>query len=152
MPYRICKAIEMESGHILSKHPANCKFPHGHSRRVELVMEAAELDRNDMVCDFGVVTAAVGDFFDSLDHVMYVNTDDPMYATLKNAYGDRVIGFDREDPTTETIARRVFEKVREALAAYARQNGDKPYSLGANVRLVRVRVWETSHCWAEYGE
>ena len=35
--YRICKCIELESGHLLSKHPGNCQFPHGHTRSVELV-------------------------------------------------------------------------------------------------------------------
>lgn len=29
MPYRICKAIEVENGHMLSKHPDKCRFPHG---------------------------------------------------------------------------------------------------------------------------
>src|SRR5947209_8102903 len=35
MAFRICKTIEIENGHMLSKHPDKCRFPHGHSRRVE---------------------------------------------------------------------------------------------------------------------
>ena len=38
MVYRICKSIELESGHLLSKHPGNCKFPHGHTRSVEMTV------------------------------------------------------------------------------------------------------------------
>ena len=49
MPYRICKTIEIENGHMLSKHPDKCRFPHGHTRRVELVLEADDLDENGMV-------------------------------------------------------------------------------------------------------
>lgn len=55
MPYRICRIFEIENGHILSKHPEKCRFPHGHTRRVEIVFEADDLDANDMVCDFKVL-------------------------------------------------------------------------------------------------
>ncbi len=151
MPYRICKMIEVESGHMLSKHPGRCKVPHGHSRRVELVLESGQLDANDMVCDFGVVKTALKDFLDSFDHAMCINTDDPMYQTLKQAYGVQVIPFSHQDPTTEVMAAMIFEKVRRSLAEYA-QAETKPFPLSENVRLVRVRVWETSTAWAEYGE
>ena len=41
MPFRIGKSFVIESGHLLSKHPGKCRFPHGHSRRVEVVLAAA---------------------------------------------------------------------------------------------------------------
>ena len=40
MPYRICKTLEIENGHMLTHHPDKCRFPHGHSRKVD------RLDRN----------------------------------------------------------------------------------------------------------
>ena len=55
MPYRICKSLEIENGHMLTKHPDKCRFPHGHTRRVEFVIEADELDENQMVCDFKII-------------------------------------------------------------------------------------------------
>lgn len=55
MPYRICKTFEIENGHMLSKHPDKCRFPHGHTRKVEFTLEADALDPNEMVCDFKVV-------------------------------------------------------------------------------------------------
>jgi 6-pyruvoyltetrahydropterin/6-carboxytetrahydropterin synthase len=151
MPYRICKTIEVENGHMLSKHPGPCKFPHGHSRQVELVLEADKLDKNDMVCDFGVIKTALKDFLDTFDHSMCINTDDPMFKTLKEAYGDRIIPFKKTDPTTEVVARMIFDKVRASLAEYAKRK-DKPFPFSKSVRLVNVRVWETSTSWAEYGE
>ena len=54
------KSIEVESGHQLSKHPDKCQFPHGHSRKVEIELEADELDANDMVCDFKIVKETRG--------------------------------------------------------------------------------------------
>lgn len=150
MPYRICKTIEIESGHMLSKHRDNCRYPHGHSRRVELVLESDALDGKDMVCDFSVIEIALKDFLDSLDHAMCINTEDPMYRVFKEAYGERVIGFDGTDPTTEVVARMIFHKVQEHLSRYAGRE-DQPYPLSGRVRLIRARVWETSTSWAEYG-
>lgn len=151
MPYRICKTIEIESGHMLSKHHENCKYPHGHSRQVELILESDELDANDMVCDFSVLKIALKGFLDSLDHAMCINTKDPMYKPFKETYGDRVIGFDDTDPTTEVIAKMIFDKVSESLNRYGNKKG-RPYRLAKGVRLVRARVWETSTSWAEYGQ
>ena len=47
---------------MLSKHPDLCKFPHGHSRKVEFVLEADELDGNEMVCDFKSLKEAMSVF------------------------------------------------------------------------------------------
>ncbi len=151
MPYRICKTIEIESGHMLSKHHENCKYPHGHSRRVDLILESDELDANDMVCDFSVLKIALKGFLDSLDHAMCINTNDPMYRAFKQSYGDRVIGFNDTDPTTEVIAKMIFDKVQDSLNQYADEK-EQPYPLAKGVRLVRARVWETSTSWAEYGK
>ncbi|NQU38436.1 MAG: 6-carboxytetrahydropterin synthase [Lentisphaerae bacterium] len=149
MPYRICKIIEVESGHMLSKHPANCKFPHGHSRRVEMVLEADELDCNDMVCDYFAVKNALVTFLDSFDHAMCMNSDDAMYPVFKEAYGERIIEFKGEDPTTEAMARMIFDRVKALLADYAtRSEGE--YVIAPSVRLVRIRLWETASSWAEY--
>lgn len=149
MPYRICKTLEIENGHLLSRHPDKCRFPHGHSRKVEIVLRAVELDANGMVCDFKAVKLAVGEWLDTFDHSLCMNTDDPMYPALKAAYGERVIGFDATEPTTEVLARTFFNRIRELLRAYA-DLPDASYKLGQNVRLERVRVWETSSSWAEY--
>ena len=72
--FRISKSLEIENGHMLSKHPDKCRFPHGHSRRVEFVLEAEELDGNEMVCDFKIIKQAVGDWLDGLDHAICMNT------------------------------------------------------------------------------
>ena len=149
MPYRICKTIEIENGHMLSLHPDKCRFPHGHTRRVEFVLEAEDLDANGMVCDFKVVKDAVGEYVDSFDHALCMNTDDPMYGTFKGAYGDRVIGFTATEPTTEVLAKVIFDECVQRLEQY-RDQPQSRYVLRKGVRLLRIRVWETSSSWAEY--
>ncbi len=149
MSYRVCKTIEIENGHMLSKHPDKCRFPHGHTRRVEFVLEANDLDTNGMVCDFKVIKDAVGEYVDSFDHALCINTEDPMYETLKNAYGERVIEFKATEPTTEVLAKAIFDECTARLEQY-RMAESKRYTLRDKVSLVKVRVWETSSSWAEY--
>ena len=149
MSYRICKTIEIENGHMLSQHPDKCRFPHGHSRKVEIILEASDLDEHGMICDFKIVKEAVGEFLDGFDHAMCMNTEDPMFETMKKAYGDHVIGFAGTEPTTEVLAKTFFDAICDKLEAY--QSLPSPrYILRDRVRLRRVRVWETSSSWAEY--
>ena len=151
MPFRICKTLEIENGHMLTHHPDKCRFPHGHSRRVEIILEADSLDAHGMVCDFKIVKDAVGEFLDSYDHALCMNTQDPMFQTLKEAYGERVIAFEDTEPTTEVLAKTFFDHIAAAMANYA-QRTDTRYKLRPEVRLVRVRVGETSSSWAERAE
>lgn len=149
MPFRICKSLEVENGHMLTKHPDKCRFPHGHTRKVEFVIEADELDDNQMVCDFKIIKEVIGEWLDQFDHALCINTDDPAYEEFKARYGDRVIGFPSQDPTTELMARTIFDHTEKALVGYAKRE-DTRYRLASDVSLISVRVWETSSSWAEY--
>jgi 6-pyruvoyltetrahydropterin/6-carboxytetrahydropterin synthase len=141
MPFRICKTFEIESGHLLTKHPDKCRFPHGHSRTVEVVLAADRLDANDMVCDFQTVKSALAAFLETWDHALCVNTTDPNFEFYRRTYGERVIPFARTDPTSEVMAKTVCDELQRQLAAMG---------LPPAVRIERVRVTETSTCWAEY--
>lgn len=151
MPFRICKSFEVENGHMLSKHPDKCRFPHGHTRKVECVLIADALDSNEMVCDFKLIKELVGAFLDRYDHALCMNTKDPMYDVLRSAYGDRVIGFENADPTTELLARTIFLFLQSRMREHV-ESVQGGYHLRAGVKLEKVRVWETSSSWAEYCE
>ena len=151
MPFRICKSFEFESGHALSKHPDRCRFPHGHSRTVEVILASDSLDGNDMVCDFMVIKRALVDFIDRWDHALCLNTDDTNFAFLKKAYGRRVVPFVRKDPTSEIMAKAVFDELKRKLIGRtpaSRKTGTLP----PGVRIERVRLTETRSSWAEYYE
>lgn len=154
MRYRVCKAFEFEGGHMLSKHAGRCRYPHGHSRRVEVVVSSETLDEQDMVCDFKALKLAVGGLIDEFDHAMAVNAGDPALGMLRESgLGERVVEFEGEDPTTEVIARRIYEGVaaivREGRAV--RDEDGVSYALRAGIVIERVRVSETPSTWAEYG-
>jgi 6-pyruvoyltetrahydropterin/6-carboxytetrahydropterin synthase len=149
MPYRIAKIFEIESGHLLSKHPGKCRFPHGHSRKIEVVLAADALDANDMVCDFKAVKLILEDFLGRWDHALAINTADPQFAQLQQTYGERVVAFRNTDPTTEVMAKAIFDELARRLVAPADSGA---YAIGTNVRVERIRVTETSSSWAEYSE
>lgn len=141
MPYRICKSFTVENGHLLTKHTGKCRFPHGHSRRIEVTLEADRLDANDMVCDFKRVKLLIQDFIETFDHAMCLNTADPHYAFYRKTY-ERVVPFEGVDPTSEQMAKMIFERVTQALRE---QPG------GMSEIIVRsVRIHETETSWAEY--
>lgn len=149
MPFRIAKTLVVESGHLLTKHPGACRFPHGHSRTVEVVLTSDTLDPRDMVCDFKAIKHLLSEIVTRYDHSLSLNTADPHYAALSATYGERIIPFENTDPTTETLARTIFQTLRTHLAAPAL---DPLYPIPAGVRLERVRVTETASSWAEYWE
>jgi 6-pyruvoyltetrahydropterin/6-carboxytetrahydropterin synthase len=152
MPYRICKAFEVESGHMLSKHPGRCRYPHGHSRRIEIIVAADTLDQNDMVCDFKALKLALNDFIDRLDHALAINSKDELAKTLSATEGARVVIFENTDPTTEVLAKSIYDYLEAQIASedqFTDPDGTH-YSLRHDLRVERVRVGETSSSWAEY--
>lgn len=151
MPYRVCKSFEIESGHMLSKHAGLCRFPHGHSRRVEVVLAADALDAQDMVCDFKTLKLALAPFLARFDHAMLINSADPMAAAFAPVK-ERVIALEGVDPTTEVLAERIYRFLESELRAgrtYRDERGLE-YRFGSGVRVERVRVTETSSSWAEF--
>ncbi|MEI8079065.1 MAG: 6-carboxytetrahydropterin synthase [bacterium] len=140
MAYRVCKTLEIESAHLLSHHPAFCRFPHGHTRKVEVVLEADHLDANGMVCDFKDIKAAIQRAVEIYDHALCMNDTDPNFKKLQKIYGDRVVAFSGE-PTSERMAEVIFAAVARDLRRLFKKSG---------ARLAKVRVWETSSSWAEF--
>jgi 6-pyruvoyltetrahydropterin/6-carboxytetrahydropterin synthase len=149
MPFRIAKTLVVESGHLLTKHPGACRFPHGHSRSIEVVLASDSLDGRDMVCDFKAIKHLLSAIVARYDHSLSLNTADANYPALRTTYGDRVIPFEGVDPTTETLARTIFQELRTHLSL---PPADPLYPIPAGVRLERVRVSETASNWAEYWE
>jgi len=149
--FRIAKTFEVEYGHRLSKHPEKCRFPHGHSLRIEVVVRGRQLDDHDMVCDYKALKMLVVDVVERLDHAMALNSKDPELDGL-SAIGDRVLLFDDCDPTTEVLARWIYEQLAGRLAAdgAVRSSSGTSYEIPEGLELERVRVWETRTSWGEY--
>ncbi len=133
---RITRRLEWDSGHRVLGHEGKCKFLHGHRYVAEVTVEAAKLDKMDRVVDFGVVKQVVGGWVDEhWDHRMLLNSADPMVETL---LAEKPYIFKQCNPTAEIIAKELFLLSISLLGGY--------------LDVVRVRVYETPNCWAEYPE
>jgi 6-pyruvoyltetrahydropterin/6-carboxytetrahydropterin synthase len=149
--FRIAKTFEVEYGHRLCKHPEKCRFPHGHSLRIEIVARGRELDQNDMVCDYKALKVLVTEVVGRLDHAMALNSEDPHLDAFR-AVGERMLLFEGQDPTTEVLAKWIYDGVAARLASAESVTSDAgvAYPVPRDLELERVRVWETRTSWAEY--
>ena len=149
--FRIAKSFEVEYGHRLSKHPEKCRFPHGHSLRIEIVVRGRQLDRHDMLCDYKALKTLVEDLVERLDHAMAFNSEDPCREGFGEA-GERILLFEAADPTTEVLARWLYEGISARLDGkrVVETSAGTRYELPAGLELERIRIWETSTSWAEY--
>lgn len=149
--YRICKTFEFESGHTLSKSQDLCHFPHGHSRRVEVVLLAESLDENDMVCNFRWLKLALQDILSDLDHAMCINQADERLSSFQKIAAKLKI-IPGHDPTSEVLAKHIFEQLQAKLLSRLELTSPQgqTYRIPQAVRLQRVRLWETSSSWAEF--
>ncbi len=132
--HRITKMIDFCYGHRLLNYEGKCRYLHGHNGRIEVDIEAKELDRLGMVLDFGVVKDVVRTWVDNnLDHRMLLCKHDP-YVPLLKAQGEPLFLMD-ENPTAENIAKVIFQQ--------ASQSG---------LKISELRLWETPSSFAAYRE
>ncbi|RKZ37098.1 MAG: 6-carboxytetrahydropterin synthase QueD [Gammaproteobacteria bacterium] len=121
--YILKVATEFSSAHTLRDYPGPCNRFHGHNWKVEVEVEASELDEAGMGLDFKDIRKAAKDAAATLDH-RYLNDVPP---------------FDKQNPTAENIAAHLFRGVADAL------NDDR-------VRVRSVTLWETERACARYSE
>jgi 6-pyruvoyltetrahydropterin/6-carboxytetrahydropterin synthase len=118
--------------HRLLDYDGMCAHPHGHNAVAELEIQSGELERRNMVMDFGDIKRAMKTWIDrQLDHKMILRADDPLTPILEGL-GEPVFKLE-SNPTAERIARLIFEVAREQ-----------------GLPVSRVTVWETPDSWATY--
>ena len=118
---KIGKSFTFHAAHRLPRHNGKCRRLHGHTYKVEVVLEGELSDLPDssegMVLDFGELSA-------TMKHIDEVNT-------LDHGYLNDVL----DVPTAENLACFLLEELM-ALRKYE----DLVHS---------VKVWETDSSWAQ---
>lgn len=132
---RIAKDFHWEMGHRLPFHAGACRNLHGHSYRMQVVVEGT-LDANGMVLDYFDLKEIVQPLVDRLDH-----------AFLCDANDSEMLGFFERNPlkyvvvpfttTAENLAGWFAVQIAELLASYP------------NVLSIDVRIHETERSYAE---
>ena len=92
--YELSVKSDFASAHFLRGYEGKCKTLHGHTWKVELVIESDKLVKIGMVADFAVVKKQLRDFLEELDHV-HLN-DLPYFKEI--------------NPTTENLAKYIFDE------------------------------------------
>lgn len=139
------RRIQFCAGHRLLGHESKCAHLHGHNY-VALVEAEAErgLDGVGRVVDFSVLKERVGGWIDAAwDHGFIYNAEDETTERLlvdaahHNARGQKRFALPY-NPTAENMARYLGEVVCPAVLD------------GLGVAVVRVELWETENCKAEW--
>lgn len=129
----ITRRLEFDAGHRLLRHEGQCRNIHGHRYVVEVTVAADSLDAVGRVVDFSVIKQRIGGWLTKhWDHAMVVEESDPLLEWLDaHAMKRAVLPF---APTAENMARVLLDLAK---------------SLLPELRVVRVRVFETPNCWAD---
>lgn len=142
---QITRRLEFDAGHRIPDHQSQCRHLHGHRYAIEITLsgrtiEAAGDPANGMVMDFSEVkTLALRHLVDAWDHAFLAWREDRAIVDfLAGLPGHKTVLLDRV-PTAENLARIAFA----TLDAVYRD------SYGNQLRLERVRLYETPNCWAD---
>lgn len=142
---QIRKLFKFENAHIVRNCSSNrCKFSiHGHSYKVELILQANYLDNGQMVYDFGLLKSAIKDIIDSFDHaICFWQKDDPQYISACKQFSARWVSLP-VSPSAEQFSRVIFFWASQILAQTQMQNGEK------DVTVHSVIVHETDTGYAQ---
>ena len=119
--YELKIVTDFSAAHNLRNFRGKCEALHGHNWKVEVVVSGTGLDDSGVVLDFAEVKAATRDVMSEIDH----------------CYLNELPFFTRHNPSSENIARFIFERLQDKL------NNDR-------VRVSRVSAWESQDACATY--
>jgi len=141
----IRKLFKFENAHIVR----NCSTRrcsenlHGHSYKVEVLLESNYLDHGQMVYDFGLMKLSIKELIDAFDHAVTLwSGDDPAYLDAMKSYSNRWIELP-VSPSAEQFCRVIYLMVERVLLSTSMQNGER------NVTLHSIIVHETETGYAQ---
>lgn len=141
----IRKLFRFENAHIVRGCSSErcARSLHGHSYRVELLLEAHALDRGQMVYDFGLLKGDVRSLIDAFDHAITLwSGDDDEYLDAMRRHSARWVLIP-VSPSVEQFSRLFFRLADAALSLTDMRNGEE------GVRLHSVIVHETDTGYAQ---
>ena len=143
--YAIDLTHNFETAHRLSHEdsPTKCRSIHGHSWWVKATIEGAGLDDRGMLVEFGAFKSAWRRWLDDhVDHHLAIQQDDPVGPALLEVWPQMRLLKLPFDPTTEQLARWLFEHTERLLGQLV--------SPGQGVRLREIHLQETRVNAASY--
>ena len=111
------------SAHQLADIGGKCEELHGHNFKVEVTVGAPNLNQDGLLIDFRLVKKWLKDILDAMDH-QHLN-DLPFFAG--------------KNPSSENIAHYIYTSLQ-------------PKVKKENVKVLRVKVWESENAAVTYSE
>ena len=142
---RITRRLEFDAGHRIPDHASQCRHLHGHRYALEVTLSGSIIKAdgapvNGMVMDFADVKRIANELVVSRwDHAFLAYRGDSVVIEfLASMPGHKTIVLDVV-PTAENLAAEAFRILEPAYHDV----------YGNNLRLERVRLYETPNCWAD---
>ncbi|HPC02811.1 MAG TPA: 6-carboxytetrahydropterin synthase QueD [Syntrophales bacterium] len=121
--YEVTIEKTFSAAHALSEIGGKCESLHGHNFTVEVTVAGPELNGQGLLLDFRVLKEWTGAVLDRLDH----------------RFLNEVPSFRGRNPSSENIARFIFDEMKKNLA-------------GTSLTVSKVTVRESENARATYRE
>lgn len=110
------------AAHQLRGYHGPCETLHGHTFAVEVRVQAEEVNELGLAMDFKEIKKLLEKLLADYDHRLL----------------NQVPPFERQNPSSENLAREFYRRLQPELPA--------------GIRLTAVVVWESEEAWAAYSE
>lgn len=117
--FEIRVSAEFSAAHSLRGYKGKCEDLHGHNWKVEVAATAGALNKIGMVADFKELKEKLNKILEGLDHKHLNN----------------IAAFKKTNPTSENLAKYIFERLEVKRAPY---------------KIEKITVWESTNCRASY--
>lgn len=121
--YELTIISDFAAAHNLRQYEGECENLHGHNWKVEVTVAGKGLNKIGLAVDFKVLKRILEGILEELDH-KYLNEIPP---------------FDKENPSSENIARHIFKQLQKGIK-------------GKGIKTARIKVWESDRAAATYYE
>ncbi|HQX89916.1 MAG TPA: 6-carboxytetrahydropterin synthase [Moraxellaceae bacterium] len=141
----IRKLFGFENAHVVRNCTSDrcSRSIHGHSYKVEVILEAQALDHGQMIYDFGLMKGHIRTLIDSFDHaICFWDKDDTAYIEACKTFSARWIALPIS-PSAEQFSRLFFVLTDAVLRQTDMMNGE------ADVSLQSIIVHETATGYAQ---
>ena len=142
---RITRRLEFDAGHRIPNHLSDCRHLHGHRYALEVTLSgelisSAGHPQQGMLMDFSEVrNIARRELVDVWDHSFLVWREDRQVLDFLVSLPDHRTVVLEMPPTAEHLAQAAFEILDQAYRS----------EFGNDLRLERIRLYETPNCWAD---
>jgi 6-pyruvoyltetrahydropterin/6-carboxytetrahydropterin synthase len=121
--YDLSIETQFSAAHQLRGYKGKCEELHGHNWRVQITVNSDRLNDIGLAIDFHELKAMAAEVLSSLDH----------------SFLNEVFPFTEINPSSENIARWIFESMKKKLSGYT-------------CNIASVTVWESETASATYYE